>query len=58
MSDYDNYRFKPMTLVSYNCTAHGFPRLIKSELPRAFSCVKYDLGLNEIECFVLIEYEF
>ncbi|WDE03708.1 PD-(D/E)XK motif protein [Thalassomonas viridans] len=58
ISEYDNYRFKPIDLTTYDCLVDEFPKLVKSILPPVLSCVKYDINLKGIENFIIAERKF
>lgn len=50
---YDNYRFQPISLICYDCTQNGFPRLSKSNIPEAINGLKYNLRTSLIEKFII-----
>jgi hypothetical protein len=53
ISKYDIYRFKPVSLISYNCALEGFPLLNKSNIPAPISDVKYKLRTNLLTNYII-----
>lgn len=53
MHEYDNFRFKLRCEEIYDCLKDGFPRLIKANIDKSITNVKYDLNLKNLEGFQL-----
>ena len=51
--DYDNFRFMPVKKALYDCLIDGFPKLIKDNLPKQISNVKYDINLSVLDDYLL-----
>lgn len=51
--DYDNFRFRPVKKALYDCLIEGFPKLIKDNLPKQISNVKYDINLSVLDDYLL-----
>jgi hypothetical protein len=50
---YDNFRFKPMEIVVYNCCNNKFPKLSRSNIPNEILSVKYKLRTSLLDEFVI-----
>lgn len=50
---YDNFRFLPIDQVVYDCCEDNFPKLTKSNTPKAISNLKYTLHLIYLDDFIL-----
>ena len=53
--EYDNYRFRPTKISSYDCNAIGFPRIIKTTLQIGISDISYNLRVPMISQFKILE---
>jgi len=58
IQEYDNYRFKPLTLHDYDCLVDDFPKIISDNLPSCISNVKYDLNLMGLSKYLIFKREF
>lgn len=58
ISQYDRYRFKPVSWISYNCADENFPKLNRSNIPEAISALKYTLRTNLLTSFVIEQRAF
>lgn len=54
---YDNYRFQALEQVVYDCDK-DFPKLIKSNTPKAVSSIKYTLQLSYLDDWILSTKKF
>lgn len=52
---YDNYRYKPERIVSYDCLAEGFPRLQRELLPQSIRKVRYQIRLSNLTEFIKLK---
>ncbi len=55
---YDHFRYKPISMVTYNCLEEGFPKLIKSNIPREINTINYNIRLTTLSNFSVSEKEF
>lgn len=55
---YDNYLFKPLSLITYDCTSLNFPKINKSNISKEISKVKYDLRISALNSFITFELYF
>ena len=53
--DYDNFRFKAISMVTYDCLAPNFPKLCKENTPNAIENIKYSLHTSKLEEFIIME---
>jgi len=58
IQEYDNYRFKLLTLHDYDCLAENFPKVISANLPSSINNVNYDLNLTYLSDYLVLEREF
>jgi hypothetical protein len=58
IQEYDNYRFKLLTIHDYDCLKEGFPKIITTSLPSSLSNVKYDLNLTSLAAYIVLLREF
>jgi hypothetical protein len=56
--DYDNFRFKPLGIVTYNCIDPDFPKLCKGNIPYAIESIKYKLHTSKLKEFITVEKVF
>ncbi|GAA6172023.1 hypothetical protein NBRC116592_16930 [Colwellia sp. KU-HH00111] len=52
--EYDNYRFRAITIHDYNCLEEGFPKITSVTIPSSISNVKYDLNLTDMSKYVVL----
>ena len=52
LSEYDNLRFKPISIHYYDCTGVNFPRLTRADLSREISKVNYDIRTTALNDFI------
>ena len=57
ISEYDNYKFRPINQVKYDCT-DDFPKLVKSNTPDALNNIKYNVRISLLNKFVISEESF
>lgn len=55
---YDNYLFKPISLITYNCSSVDFPKIARSSLSSEISKVKYNLRISTLNNFITSEFYF
>ena len=55
---YDHFRYKPIGMITYNCLEEGFPKLIKSNIPREINTINYNIRINTLNDFIILEKEF
>ncbi|BFM43257.1 hypothetical protein CFS9_18980 [Flavobacterium sp. CFS9] len=55
---YNNYLFKPISQITYNCTSFDFPKIVRSNLSKEVSKVKYNLRISALNNFVISELYF
>lgn len=55
---YDNYLYRPLSLITYDCESLSFPKIIKSNIPKEISKVKYDLRISALNSFITSELYF
>lgn len=55
---YDNYLFKPGTLITYNCTNPDFPKIVKSQTAEEISRVKYNLRVSSLNNYIKSQINF
>jgi len=51
--DYDNFRYLPIKKSIYDCTKEGFPKLVKSNIPKSTSNITYDINLLDLDDYLL-----
>ncbi|WP_372998309.1 PD-(D/E)XK motif protein [Sulfurimonas sp.] len=49
---YDNFRFEAIEEIVYNCTHTDFPKLTKTNTPKAIGSVQYTLHLNYLTEYI------
>jgi len=49
---YDNFRFEVMEEIVYNCMHSDFPKLTKSNTPKAIGSIKYTLYINHLKNYI------
>ena len=56
ISNYDNFLFEEISIVTYDCSKivedNQFPRIVKSNLPKSLSNIKYDINLSRLDGFI------
>lgn len=55
---YNNYLFKPISQITYNCTDFNFPKLVRSNISKEISRVKYNLRISALNNFITSELYF
>lgn len=50
---YDNFKFKAISKITYDCCLNDFPKLIKSNIPKEVHNVKYSINLNSLKEFII-----
>ena len=55
---YDHFRFKPISMITYNCLAEGFPKLIKSNIQKEINTINYNIRLTTLSNFSISQKEF
>ncbi|MFI5452589.1 PD-(D/E)XK motif protein [Pedobacter sp. UC225_61] len=55
MEDFDHLKFKPVNIISYNCMAEDFPKIIRSFIPTSINSVSYKVNLNDLQSFIKTE---
>ena len=55
---YDNYKYKPINQVIYNCDSNNFPKLIKSNLHKEINTLTYSIRLSSLNDFIISKTEF
>jgi len=55
---YNNYLFKPISQITYNCTSLDFPKIVRSNLSKEIIKVKYNLRISALNNFVISELYF
>jgi hypothetical protein len=58
IQEYNNYRFKPLTIYDYDCLEEGFPKITTTNLPQSISNVKYDINLTNLANYIVLIREF
>jgi len=58
VNQYDNYRFRPVNYIFYNCGALDFPKLNRSNIPEEINALKYNLRTNLLTKFIIEQTEF
>jgi hypothetical protein len=58
VSQYDRYKFKPVSWISYNCADENFPKLNRSNIPEEISGLKYTLRINLLTSFIIEQSDF
>ncbi len=51
--EYDNLRFRPVNIVTYDCSRDGFPKLTHGTLPAELYQVSYHLRISMLNDFIL-----
>jgi hypothetical protein len=51
--DYDNYIFEPIKQTAFNPLNEGFPKIVRSEIPKELSGISYTLNLNTLDRFIV-----
>lgn len=55
---YNNFLFKPASQITYNCTSLSFPKIVKSNISKEISKVKYNLRISVLNNFITSEFYF
>jgi hypothetical protein len=55
IGDYDNKRFRFLSVDHYDASIDGFPKLVKSDLPAGVKSVSYKLKLGELSDYLISE---
>ncbi|WP_185731271.1 PD-(D/E)XK motif protein [Larkinella rosea] len=55
---YDMFRYVPVRIVFYACTAENFPSLITSRLPASITAVSYRISIDSLTPFINREENF
>jgi hypothetical protein len=55
---YDIFRFKPISMITYNCLNEGFPKLTKSNIPKEVNSISYNIRLGTLNEFMISKKEF
>lgn len=50
--EYDNFKYKALASVYFNCTETGFPRIVRSEIPDEIGKTKYELCITELTKYI------
>jgi hypothetical protein len=58
LSQYDKYRFKPISWISYNGADENFPKLNRSNIPEEISGLKYTLRTILLKLFIIEQGNF
>ena len=58
VSLYSNFLFKPVSQITYNCTSLSFPKIVKSNISKEISKVKYNLRISVLNNFITSEFYF
>jgi len=58
LSQYNNFRFKLISMVTYNCSSIGFPKLIKSNIPQEINCLSYDIRISLLDEHIIYKILF
>ena len=58
MDVYDQFRYKLVNLICYDCNKENFPKLISGKIPKEICKVTYNLQLNLIDSFITFRKEF
>lgn len=53
--DYDNYIFEPVEYKVYDSLADGFPKIVRSEIPRELTGITYSLNLNTLDEYMVFK---
>jgi hypothetical protein len=56
--EYDNFKFKPINQIVYDCADDDFPKLVKSNTPDALNNIKYNIKISSLNKFIISEKEF
>ena len=56
--EYDNFKFKPINQIVYDCADDDFPKLVKSNTPEALNNIKYNIKISSLNKFIISEKEF
>ena len=49
---YNDYKWKPLTISFYNCSMSGFPKIISPEIPNSINNVRYNLTVSMLQHFL------
>ena len=58
VSDYDKYKFRPVSSISYNCASNDFPKLNRSNIPDEINTLQYNLRTNLLIPFIIEQRDF
>jgi hypothetical protein len=58
VSEYNIFRFKPVSWISYDCTDEGFPKITRTNIPPEISAVAYKLNVHSLTGFIIEQREF
>jgi hypothetical protein len=53
LTDYNRFRYKPVSLFVYNCLLPGFPKLVNSAISPLINNVKYNLRVTALNDFLV-----
>ena len=58
LKSYDHWRFKALSIYTYDCLNSSFPKIVSSDIASSVSGVKYNINLKDLGRFVTAEEEF
>lgn len=58
VKQYDKFRFKPVSSVTYDCSLVDFPKLTRSNVPVEINTLKYNLSTNFLTPFIIAQRDF
>jgi len=50
---YDNFRFRPIHKINYDCTRIEFPKLIKSNVPKEINGLSYNIKIGLLDAYII-----
>ncbi len=58
LTEYDIYKVKVKSMISYNCSASGFPRLSVSNIPQEIKELRFKLVTSKLDDFIINKKEY
>lgn len=58
LQKYDNWRFKALNIITYDCLNSSFPKIVNSEIPPSISGVKYNINLKNLDEYITAREDF
>lgn len=58
ISEYDQYKYIPVNIITYDCLHDDFPKILASEISSLINSVRYSVRISELDRFIINKKEF